>query len=200
MVPPTASLTVMNTMFERKNIHKYTWQLPGSKQWYYIDYIIMRQKQMSWCCDVSVLRPVDCWTDHKLLRAQMKLQCITRRKSTNTRKKFGISALPSRVISGKFSREVCKLVKDKWVDDLNGSDMWSVIRDSMKEAAQEVLGWERRKQPDWLQQNSKNLEELIVKRNRYFKIWLNSGKSTDQREYVALRKEVATAIKIAMQE
>ena len=200
MVPPTASLTVMNTMFERKNIHKYTWQLPGSKQWYYIDYIIMRQKQRSWCCDVSVLRPADCWTDHKLLRAQMKLQCITRRKSTNTRKKFGISALPSRVISGKFSREVCKLVKDKWVDDLNGSDMWNIIRDGMKEAAQEFLGWERRKQPDWLQQNSKNLEELIVKRNRYFKIWLNSGKSTDQREYVALRKEVATAIKMAMQE
>ena len=191
------SLTVMNTMFEKKNIHKYTWQHPGSKQWHCIDYIIMRQKQRIWCCDVSVLRSADCWTDHKLLRAQMKLQCITGRKSTITRKKFGISVLQSREISGKFSQEVCKLVKDKWVDDLNGSDMWNVIRDGMKEAAQEVLGWERRKQPDWFHQNSKTLEELIVKRNRRFKIWLNSGKSTDRKEYVALRKEVATAIKKA---
>ena len=68
------SLVVMNTTFE--NIHKYTWQHPGCKQWHCIDYIIMRQKQRSWCCDVSVLRSADCWTDHKLLRAQMRLQFL----------------------------------------------------------------------------------------------------------------------------
>ena len=97
------SLVVMNTMFEKKNIHKYTWQHPGSKQWHCIDYIIMRQKQRSWCCDVSVLRSADCWTDHKLLRAQMKLQHFTRRKNNNMRKKYDISALQSKEISRKFS-------------------------------------------------------------------------------------------------
>ena len=40
------SLAVMNTMFEKKNIHKYIWQHPGSKQWHCIDYIIMRQRQI----------------------------------------------------------------------------------------------------------------------------------------------------------
>ena len=68
------SLVVMNTTFE--NIHKYTWQHPGCKQWHCIDYIIMRQKQRSWCCDVSVLRSADCWTDHKLLCAQMRLHFL----------------------------------------------------------------------------------------------------------------------------
>ena len=92
---------------------------------------------------------------------------------------------------------MCELVNNKWNDDLNGSDMWEVIRDGMKETAQEVLGWERRKQPDWFRHNSKDLEELIAKRNKHFKQWLNSGKSTDQREYVALRQEVARAVKKA---
>ena len=92
---------------------------------------------------------------------------------------------------------MCELVNSKWNDDLNGSDMWDVIRDGMKEAAQEVLGWERRKQPDWFQHNHKYLEELIAKRNKYFKQWLNSGKSTDRREYVALRQDVARAVKKA---
>ena len=46
------------------------WQHPRSKRWQcIIDYIMMRRSQRSWCCDVSMLRSADCWTDHKLLRA-----------------------------------------------------------------------------------------------------------------------------------
>ena len=58
----------MNTVFQKKSIHKYTWQHPGSKQWHCIDYVIMRQRQRQMCCDVSALRSADCWTDHKLLK------------------------------------------------------------------------------------------------------------------------------------
>ena len=63
-------LAVMNTMFQKKRIHQYTWQHPGSKQWHCIDYV---QSQRSQCCDVRVLRSADCWTDHKLLRGQLKI-------------------------------------------------------------------------------------------------------------------------------
>ena len=73
--------------------------------------------------------------------------------------------------------------------------MWDVIRDGMKETAQEVLGWERRKQPDWFWQNGKDLEEWTAKQNKHFKEWLNSGKSIDRRKYVAVRQEVARAVK-----
>ena len=38
-------LVIMNTTFEKKDIHKYTWQHPGSKKWHCIDYVIMRQAQ-----------------------------------------------------------------------------------------------------------------------------------------------------------
>ena len=99
------NLAVIYTMFEKKDIHKYTWQHPTSKQWHCIDYIIMRQKQRSWCCDVSVLRSADCWTDHKLLHAQMKLQHFTRRKNTNIRKKHDVSALQSKEILGNSVRK-----------------------------------------------------------------------------------------------
>ena len=71
------------------------------------------------------------------------------------------------------------MINGKWDDDLNGPDMWDVIRDDMKEAAQEVLEWERRKQPDWFQQNCEVQEELTAERSKHFKHWLNSGKSTD---------------------
>ena len=88
------------------------------------------------------------------------------------RKKYDISALQSKEISRKFNQKVCELVNIKWNDDLNGSDMWDVIRDGMKETAQEFLGWKRRKQADWFQHNSKDLEELIAKRNKHLaELW-----------------------------
>lgn len=49
-------LGVMNTMFQKKKIHQYTWQHPGSKQWHCIDNVLMRQGQRNQCCDVRVLR------------------------------------------------------------------------------------------------------------------------------------------------
>ena len=38
-------LAVIYTMLQKKRIHQYTWQHPGSKQWHCIDYVLMRQSQ-----------------------------------------------------------------------------------------------------------------------------------------------------------
>ena len=62
----------MNMHFKKKNILKFTWQHPGSKQWHCIDYVIMCQKQRRLCCDVGVVCCADCWTDHKLLCAKVR--------------------------------------------------------------------------------------------------------------------------------
>ena len=35
--------TICNTWFEKKTIHKQTWQHPKSKQWSSIDFVVMRQ-------------------------------------------------------------------------------------------------------------------------------------------------------------
>ena len=53
------SLIVMNTMFQKKTIHRYTWQHPGSKQWHCIDYVSMKRSQGCYCCNVPVLRSAD---------------------------------------------------------------------------------------------------------------------------------------------
>ena len=35
--------TVCNNRFKSKDIHKGTWQYPKSKEWQYIDYVIMKR-------------------------------------------------------------------------------------------------------------------------------------------------------------
>ena len=34
-------LIVMDALFEKANVFKYTWQHPGMKHWHCIDYVIM---------------------------------------------------------------------------------------------------------------------------------------------------------------
>ena len=86
-------LTIENTCFEKKAIHKHTWQHPGSKQWHCIDYVIMRQKQRRLCRDVSVVRSVECWTDHKLLKAQLELLVPHKARQGKVTKSFVVAGL-----------------------------------------------------------------------------------------------------------
>ncbi|XP_014776948.1 craniofacial development protein 2-like [Octopus bimaculoides] len=64
-------LCVMNTMFQLKNKYKTTWMHPGSKKWHLIDYIFTRKRDTRDFAIVRVMRGVECWTDHRLLRAKV---------------------------------------------------------------------------------------------------------------------------------
>jgi len=78
----------MNTQFEKRDIYKYTWQHPGSKRWYCINYILMPQTQRKYCHNVSVMRKANCWTDHELLRANIVLQVINSNRQSSRKYRF----------------------------------------------------------------------------------------------------------------
>ena len=86
-------LAIMNTFFEKRSIYKYTWQHPGSKKWHCIDYVLMKKRQKWLCFDVEVLRSVDCWTDHKLLRAKLRLRVPPKQKGGELRKRYAVARL-----------------------------------------------------------------------------------------------------------
>ena len=131
-------LAVLNTVFEKKRIHKFTWQHPGSKQWHCIDYVIMRQRQRHMCCDVTVLRTADCWTDHKLLRAQLTIHHPARKPRVATKKRFDVGALKAEKIRDSFCEKVCGSVEKHWSNAVNGTGKWEVIRDGFVGAAESL--------------------------------------------------------------
>ena len=72
----------MNTWFQKKNIHYGTWMHLATKLSHMIDFVVMRANQRVCCSDVQVMRGANCWTDHKLVRAKLKVSlphmCIRR--------------------------------------------------------------------------------------------------------------------------
>ena len=68
-------LTVMNTWFQKKDIYFGTWMHPAAtKKHHMIDLIVMRGEQRACWRDVKVMRGANCWTDHRMVRAKLKLQ------------------------------------------------------------------------------------------------------------------------------
>ena len=193
-------LVVLNTVFEKKRIHKYTWQHPGNKKWHCIDYVIMRQIQRCVCCDVTVLRSADCWTDHKLLRAQLRADIPVKKPRVATKNRFAVSALQDERVCKSFQEKVCRNVENNWGHEKSGTKMWEVIKDGLVSAADNVLGRESRRQPDWFKECGPILEELRNKRNMLFGKWLRSGRNSDRQRYIAQRRLVAGAVKRAKNE
>ena len=67
-------------MFQKKIIHKYTWQYPGRKQWHCID------------CDYEVEAETNV-VDHKLLIGQLKVHFPVKISKITMRRRFAVGAL-----------------------------------------------------------------------------------------------------------
>ena len=187
-------LVIMNTTFEKKDIHKYTWQHPGSKKWHCIDYVIMRQAQRKLCCGVTVLQSAECWTYHKLLRAQLRLQTSsTKVVRVPSRKRFAVSALHSETTRVRYNEAIREEIGD-W-SEATGLQKWEAIRDVLVNAAETTLGHEKRNQPDWFKENETILRKHIDKCNLLFSKWLRTQHHSGRQRYVAQGRLVASEVK-----
>ena len=65
--------SIMNTWFQKKKIYQGTRTNPATKKCHMIDFVMMRAEQRVVCRDVQVMRGANCWTDHKLVRAKLKV-------------------------------------------------------------------------------------------------------------------------------
>ena len=143
-------LCIMNTMFQKKRIHQYTWQHPGTKLWHCIHYVLLRQSQRLCCTDVTVFCSAQCWMDHKLLCATLKYAPVVKQRSflSKGRRRFNVAPLADSSFASRFTDHVVHLVNSNWCAAVDGLAKWTAIKESLLEAGGEMLGWSSRKHPD----------------------------------------------------
>ena len=61
----------------------------------------------------------------------------------------------------KYSDTVFDTVSAQWESEHDGMKKWSILCDSLTSAAEKVLGWEKRRQPDWFKDNIRVLGQMI---------------------------------------
>ena len=154
----------------------------------------MRQRQRQLCCDVSRLLDRPRTATNTL---EGEVSCKEIKGWVVTRKRYAVGALRDGEVCKNFNEKVCRLVEENWDSGLNGTGKWEVIRDSIAGAAEDVLGWETRRQPDGFKESSSVLKGLIEKRNDMFGRWLRSGRNSDRQRYIAQQRKAAAAVKKA---
>ena len=161
--------------------------------------------------DVSVKRGAECNSDHQLLRVKLRVslgrrQCCTVRKSGV--KRFNVEKLKGRSVDddgqntprGLFQEQVCTVAREKWNDSETIEEKWSVLRSTLTDVAQAVLGKEVRHQPDWYRESTDVIEPLIKRRNQLYAKWLRSDRVTDKQAFKKARCDTRRTIRNAKEQ
>ena len=199
-------VNVYNTWFEKKSIHKQTWQHPKSKQWSCIDFIFMSQRDRKYCLDVSVKRGAYCNADHHLVYTKLKFRWNYRRNSIEADQKmrFDVEKLSSGgsgadgcAVADHYLETVLDRASASWPEDGAVEEKWQVVSAALTSAAADVLGTSSRHQPDWFIDSQSRLQPLISNRNRVYTRWLQSGKPEDLVQFRTVRRDTRRAVREA---
>ena len=115
-----------------------TWMHPATKV---IDLVMVRAGQRKCCRDVQVMRGADCWTDHKLVRAKLRLGLP--RVHSRERKVLPFSVHKLLVPSVRDEYRSClesALHEHPSRSELSSEDNWQILKSCVVSAAKEVVG------------------------------------------------------------
>ena len=199
---------VCNTWYEKRDIYKQTWQHPKSKRWSCIDFVVMRQKNRHMCLDVAAKRGAICNTDHHLVCVKLRLQRSARhgkRGSGERNRRFNVEKMAVRLSCGKrdeavrdkFVATVLDKTREGWCDEATVTDKWLTVSSALVSSAEEVIGAEKRSQPDWFRDSLELLRPLLLSRNAAYSEWLGSGRQEDLMWFREVRLQARRAVKSA---
>ena len=73
-------MIIGNTIFEHKDIHKYTWTKPGGDTKKQIDHILVNSTWIKSLLDIQTYRGADIGSDHELVIAKVRLRLYSKWK------------------------------------------------------------------------------------------------------------------------
>ena len=156
---------------KKKNKYKGPWQHPCSRHWHMIDYVIVHQRDLQDLHHVRTMRGAECWTDHCLLRAKMALKIHPKAQHTTTphAKKLEISKfLPLPEIKNIFQNALTSI-------ELDETNLWEDFKVKVLSAAQDILGFRKRKCQDWFVENYEEIDALLETKRNLFRKTLSTN-------------------------
>jgi hypothetical protein len=110
---------------------------PRSKHWHLIDYVLVRRRDLRDVTSVRTMRGAECWTDHRLVRAKLRLvlKPKMRKTASSLPKRLNVTKLKSPGVKSDFQTSINAITLP---DPIN---LWNEFRDKVYEAASDNLGY-----------------------------------------------------------
>ena len=129
-----------------------------------IDYVIVRRRDQQDLHHVRAIRGTECRTDHRLVRAKMELKIRPKARHTTTpcAKKLEVSKsfhLPE--IKNIFQNAFTSI-------EVVETNLWDDYKVKVLSAAQDTLGFQKRKCQDWFAENYEEIDALLENKCNLF--------------------------------
>ncbi|KAJ4445875.1 hypothetical protein ANN_12560 [Periplaneta americana] len=142
------NLIVKSTTFPHKDIHKYTWTSPDGLTHNQIDHILIDKRRHTSIVDIRTFRGADCNSDHYLVIGELRerLSVAKRVEQQVNITKFNILKLKDEEAKQNYQVEISNRFatlesSDEVEKELDINSVWENIRDSIKIAAEQSIGY-----------------------------------------------------------
>ncbi|CAF3333272.1 unnamed protein product [Rotaria sp. Silwood2] len=199
-----SGLSIMNTFFKHKDIHKYTWYKTGGQttQRSLIDFIITSDNIKRTVMDVRVKRGAELSTDHHLVICVLQLASNAPKQTAKPKKLFRIKweALTDAEISQKFAKMVGQGYSQLPLNEGDMESEWLLFRKTIIDAAAETCGLKRiglvngQKKTAWW---TEEIRKIINKKKTAYRNWLQQQTSENWHNYKQIRDNAKKMVREA---
>ena len=195
-------LTIMNSWLEKKEIHLGTWSHPATKRHHMIDYVVMCASQRMFCIDAQVMRGVNCWSDHRMVRAKLLVKAShSQPKKRSVSVPFAIHQLCITAQMDAYREYLTQQLQEvPHNPESSAEHNWNTLKNRIIAAAEHTIGHAKKNQPDWFLESADILTPLIVAKNQAHNRMLQSKSIAHRKEFRRHQRKVKTAIENAKEE
>ena len=136
------------------------------------------------------MRGAECWTDHRLIRAVLKLHIAPaqRKRPKTVRAAFDIAKLKNDVFCKRSQDMLDASIQNATLTE-DSTEKWDQFKNVVNKKAKSVLGPKQRIHQDWFDDNDEQITQLLLENNNAFITWQNDRSSQAKRDrYNHLKK------------
>ncbi|XP_055375384.1 uncharacterized protein LOC129608086 [Condylostylus longicornis] len=159
-----AALKVKSTCFERKDIYKGTWRVPGSQVVNQIDHVLISSRRASSILNVRSCRGANCDSDHFLVKLVLRQRIANVAKERGIKRiKWDTEKLKTPEIRERFQSRVNEILNanNNAQENESVNEEWKRIENTLNTVANEVVGRKPiERNIDWFDNECKQVEKI----------------------------------------
>ncbi|KAL1447281.1 hypothetical protein WDU94_008893 [Cyamophila willieti] len=184
-------LCIPISWFQQKNKRKTTWKHPQSKDWHMIDYIIVREGKRKDVLRCRTMRGAECGSDHRLVRATMKLTPKIIPKRNKVTPKFNSRCLKNDDTKKKFKDNLQRNTHMNIDADTMevAEETWKHIKSEITNAAEACMEKVKGGNQDWFDENDEVINELLKRKKEAYQKWLDKPTEENEATFTQIRRK-----------
>ena len=183
-------LAITNTYFQKPDNYFYSWTHPRSKRPHLLDYVITRRRDLKDVKNTRAMRGPDCQTDHYLIKTTLNFSMKPAYSKTNSSRKrrLDTAQLRDTACQVNLRTALTAALNETQAEEETPESLWSNMSQTVFKVAAEVLGYTKRKNADWFNENNHEIKRLISNRNTVLRSKLSDPTASNQQKLKTARR------------